>query len=136
MDLLKVNKMEAKELRIGNYYEWTENVEEKDAFLQIDDFHSLLAIGENFQYFKPIPLTEEWLLKFGFDNRLLKKIGDSDLYLQGDNADSLKEYGVYLSTDIGDGLCSEPNTFIEGFFYVHQLQNLYFALTQTELKIK
>ena len=135
MDLLKVNKMEAKELRIGNYYEWTENVE-KDAFLQIDDFHSLLAIGENFQYFKPIPLTEEWLLKFGFDNRLLKKIGDSDLYLQGDNADSLKEYGVYLSTDIGDGLCSEPNTFIEGFFYVHQLQNLYFALTQTELKIK
>ena len=128
--------MEAKELRIGNYYEWTENVEEKDAFLQIDDFHSLLAIGENFQYFKPIPLTEEWLLKFGFDNRLLKKIGDSDLYLQGDNADSLKEYGVYLSTDIGDGLCSEPNTFIEGFFYVHQLQNLYFALTQTELKIK
>ena len=136
MDLLKVNKMEAKELRIGNYYEWTENVEEKDAFLQVDDFYSLLAIGENFQYFKPIPLTEEWLLKFGFDNRLLKKIGDSDLYLQGDNADSLKEYGVYLSTDIGDGLCSEPNTFIEGFFYVHQLQNLYFALTQTELKIK
>ena len=125
------------ELRIGNY------VLSDGIRVEVDG----LGIGyeitttANFEgscngKIEPIPLTEEWLVKFGFDNRLLKKIGDSDLYLQGDNADSLKEYGVYLSTDIGDGLCSEPNTFIEGFFYVHQLQNLYFALTQTELKIK
>lgn len=70
----------------------------------------------------PIPITEEWLLKFGFKEYSLTP----DCYF----------------TDIFDSIYKTN----EGFFYsnyepsgkikidfVHQLQNLYFALTGKEL---
>jgi len=123
--------MEAKELRIGNLLDFGGGASPING-----GGIMLLSEGRLNVVPKPIPLTEEWLVKFGFDNRLLKKIGDTDLYLQADCKESLKEYGLYLSTDIGNGSCNDPNTFIGGYFYVHQLQNLYFALTQKELKIK
>ena len=88
--------------------------------------------------YKPIPLTEEWLLKFGF-------ILEKDLvWLREDE----KEYQVYRKNisiiDIKgsyylwigieeDDWYSFEWTKIE---YVHQLQNLFFALTNTELEIK
>jgi hypothetical protein len=81
---------------------------------------------------KPIPLTEKWLLKFGFDNCILR-ILETEIYLQWCEY----ERGLYLSTDIGQGKVSDPDTFIEGNFkHVHQLQNLYFALTGEELSCK
>lgn len=74
--------------------------------------------------YKPIPLTEEWLLKFGFELK----------------------YGCFLlSTNRGTILIEEDLAQIssvishDGFMspckYVHQLQNLYFALTGSELTV-
>lgn len=86
---------------------------------------------------KPIPLTEEWLKKFGFK----------------------LEYGKYYSKCVQNGVgrfvienaynlpCvlfvneNEPNgvgcqTIGKSIVYVHELQNLYFALTGEELEIK
>ena len=52
--------MESKELRIGNWiyhpYEFKES--------QIEDYYFMSSFIADF---KPIPLTEEWLFKFGFD---------------------------------------------------------------------
>jgi len=69
----------------------------------------------------PIPLTEEWLIKFGFE----KSSGRTKHYHHWDNGVTaikqvLGEFGM------------------EGVFtkYVHSLQNLFFALTQEELTIK
>ena len=73
---------------------------------------------------KPILLTEEWLLKFGFENK----------------------YGCYvLSTPRGTISIEEDlaeissvithNGFQAPCGYVHELQNLYFALTQRELTV-
>ena len=123
--------MEAKELMVGNYYEWTEDEEEKDAFLQVDDFYSLLAIEENFQYFKPIPLNEEWLVKFG-----AAKI-DGDFTLTND----LFKGGYFMFVFTGDQVIyyqpeSRDRVVLKNIKHVHSLQNLYFTLTQTELKIK
>jgi len=69
---------------------------------------------------EPIPLTEEWLVKFGFKRsstpnqltlgRFSYELSYSDLY-----------YGLSRM-----GKCK----------YLHQLQNLYFALTQEELEIQ
>jgi hypothetical protein len=68
---------------------------------------------------KPIPLTEEWLLKFGFDKidfqfikNGIKLFPIRDLYYRGN---------FPIKSDIK---------------YVHQLQNLFFALTGEELTIK
>ncbi len=72
---------------------------------------------------EPIPLTEEWLLKFGFE-KTWYGVEDALIELQK------TEKGYILSIN-----CNE---YTEGkeFYYVHQLQNLYFALTGEELTIK
>lgn len=83
-------------------------------------------IGAN--SYSPIPLTEEWLLRFGF-----KKAGTSFIHSCG-----LK----YHSPGIQSGTTGYGNWFawgikpIYGVRYVHQLQNLYFALTGEELILK
>jgi hypothetical protein len=85
---------------------------------------------------EPIPLTEEWLLKFGFKFR-----------------NTNKQYGWYLevsknrvltwchSKEISLDFDLEDYDYNNTLFdfnceYIHRLQNLYFALTGTELTIK
>lgn len=74
--------------------------------------------------YKAIPLTEEWLLKFGFE----------------------KEYGTFKIEGFKCWITkytSEPNLYsanignikISTLKYVHELQNLYFALTGSELTV-
>ena len=75
--------------------------------------------------YKPIPLTEEWLLKFGFYKR-----AEHSFDFWKNSMWKLEEYKnkeYYLLYH-----CSEEVdcTMIK---YVHQLQNLYFALTGEEL---
>lgn len=72
---------------------------------------------------KPIPLTEEWLIKFGF-----KKWKNGEMF-------SVKNFIIYWkakSKCYGYGK-SHLQLKIK---YVHQLQNLYFALTDEELTIE
>jgi hypothetical protein len=73
----------------------------------------------------PIPLTEEWLLKFRFEDR-------------GPQPDS-DELGRFTKYPIGlwimDGSFITAGDFDVSLKYVHQLQNLYFALTGEELKL-
>jgi hypothetical protein len=77
-----------------------------------------------------IPLTEEWLEKFGFD--------DTDSF-------PTAEYEVYLfkkgpitfrSSSFDNRLICEVFGKEINSGYVHQLQNLYHALTGEELQIK
>lgn len=81
---------------------------------------------------KPIPLTEEWLLKFGF-----KKVNDNFITIESHHYEN-KNCWIYL---IADGFelelntLSERNNLCRTYKYVHQLQNLYFALTGEELTI-
>jgi hypothetical protein len=105
-----------KELRIGNYVK----IHGKPTQMELSDF--------NFDplFIKPIPLTEEWLLKFGFDkneNGLFKLFNES-------------EVPILLNEDLNGWTCDGINFSINGTQYVHQLQNLYFALTGEELTIK
>ena len=94
--------------------------------------------------FEPIPLTEEWLLKFGFENW-----GYGSLY-----SNEHEKYTRYVLHNILDGTSNFEIHFIESNYgnilnneyviscdeddrinwgvelkNVHQLQNLYFALT-------
>ena len=88
---------------IGKYRVYVDNVNEnyKDA-LFLDEINA-------------IPLTEEWLAKFGFENKTKTFVLNNISIKQ-----QTKGYFFYLSIMIQ---------------YVHQLQNLYFALTGEELKI-
>jgi hypothetical protein len=116
--------MEAKELRIGNYVQ---------PF--IDGCETTLVIPNDFKnttYLRPIPLTEDWLLRFGFEekdsrkNRFINR-ADFELEFQGDKV----AYCVWGGED-----APHLTQFFGHCKYVHQLQNLYFALTNEELIIK
>ena len=118
--------MKANELRIGNYF-----MDRGGKVLRLDfwDSPGKLAMNnviegtvwhpltEDVKYAKPVPLTEEWLLRFGFVN------------------DKLEYFTIEYDNHAGYGLFYRGNL-LTGIEYVHQLQNLYFALTGTELEIK
>jgi hypothetical protein len=77
---------------------------------------------------KPIPLTEEWLLKFGF-YKTTENAGNLICFKNGKYTIAKwinDKWQFWISTI---DLYNSPQ-------YVHQLQNLYFALTNEELIIK
>lgn len=77
--------------------------------------------------FYPIPLTEEWLLKFGF-----KRLGLSIRF----SIDKNREFCLFDQEDIFryQTRVSGWTTQMPHIKHVHQLQNLYFALMNKELK--
>jgi hypothetical protein len=107
-------KMEANELRIGNFILLTKDNFYTSKIYQLSGFDICKLDESNCFDAKPIPLTEEWLLKFGIINR---QIWVFEIF--GDN-----KRGFHISSESGEWI------FIE---HVHQLQNLYFALTGEEL---
>lgn len=104
--------MTVQELRIGNYVKIGEEHESYNCIGKVikwdlSNFYSLEKGYNNIEWFEPIPITEEWLLKFKFDN----------------NHWATKWILHDMPTPTG-------------IHFVHQLQNLYFALTNEELTLK
>jgi hypothetical protein len=137
--------MEAKELRIGNivdYFIGEDNIEYHPCVIEWEDLKWISEKPEDFnKHHKPIPLTEEWLVKFGFDN-----IDRTNIYVKCIHkigAQKLKSLAVYIDENsytvaIVDYYTGKELTDLLhlDYQYVHQLQNLYFALTGKELEIK
>lgn len=123
--------MESKELRIGNYisvYGEFKNVESIGYY----------GIGFNGGFAKyklpnlePIPLTEELLLKCGFED--CNSYKDYRLYLPP-HQEAYLELSIRNGIVCGFGISEDP--MLLDLEYVHQLQNIYFALTGQELEIK
>jgi hypothetical protein len=109
--------MKATELRIGNYYIGCSRQEiEVVNGKTIEQFESGVL-----PCMKPIPLTEEWLVKFGFKNIYGRTYYYKKLKF---DINTLGKIRFYYSGKI---------VYLE---HVHQLQNLYFALMGEELTIK
>ena len=106
--------MKASELRIGNLV-----YDNLGGALKIKG----ISLESDLSHIKPIPLTEEWLLKFGFEFD-----EEDDGYQKGKYKVSVSNEGCLFFINIG----YYPEEIAE-FNYVHQLQNLYFALTNEEL---
>lgn len=106
--------MKANELRIGNYV-----IDEDGKIIRLQSVDDL----RYYICYDPIPLTEEWLLRLGFDERGFKWVGDNWMCLSG----YVLEIGDLDSSTSGM-MWHAPCR------YVNQLQNLYFALTGEELK--
>jgi len=115
--------MKARELRIGNYLLGYDG---KVFAWELIDFETVYNDVDVDEICKPIPLTEEWLLKFGFkgDDKQDKYYDvNSACYLHMDRGGDV----VHLYDEDNDNELADCK-------HVHQLQNLYFALTGEELK--
>jgi hypothetical protein len=127
--------MTAKELRVGNFiyysdyrdvdnpYEIITAVGNDISKLMISDYQTRLM-------FSPIPLTDQWFEKFGGDKSEIE-LCSYRLYSLTRNYDfhkaELLDGGWYWWCEqiIGD----------TSITYVHELQNLFFALTKQELEL-
>lgn len=118
--------MKATELRIGSIIRFTPDKSEftiDESIQELDDglYEGFYIDSINICNFEPIPLTEEWLERFGFTQ------GMGGEWCAKDVAWTVWFDGERLSVGFWQG--NEPK-------YVHSLQNLYFALTGLELSIK
>ena len=115
--------MKASELRLGNWVE-----QPNDGVTRVTAVLNDLQIKTETEYVDkyciPIPLTEEWLLKFGFE------------YVEEGCGYFDQKHAVYLWEN-GDvefhPFCTNDRDCQIFIQHVHQLQNLYFALTGEEL---
>lgn len=145
--------IDIKELRIGNYIKSVDDniivrVEElcehdNTICAENDDMRCFYPIDrksvdplEEGCYYEPIPLTEDLLLRCGF------KINKNNNYILSWSENYCMKFkhiefeivdnDVFCSFWIGDG----KNKMLLDIQYLHQLQNLYFALTGKELEVK
>lgn len=125
--------MEANELRINNYYELKGSVLD-GGICQLKNLNDFIHIGNLIKndLVKPIPLTEEWLLKFGFEKNfenLIEILINKNQSLHFDKTDNCMSLYIPINHE-----------FIYLVFkhikYVHQLQNLFYSICGTELEIK
>lgn len=114
--------MNAKEVRIGNWVldESGEKVQIEGVMNASGNEDACILSGGcwlQIHRFKPIPLTEEWLERFGINEYNI--INDKIYIHREDDYFQVSEDGFYrCSTEIK---------------YVHQLQNLYHALRGEEI---
>jgi len=129
--------MKASELRIGNYvYLISEGHEDEPNLVEwsLEDFSFYEGVMFSIE---PILLTEEWLLKFGFIIHN-KPNGYTEYikYKEGTKQYLHKIFTFKESDNDWKGKFGFTGTIQTKIEYVHQLQNLYFALTNEELIIK
>ena len=137
------------ELRLGNYVNADDSVNFKDvpmritaitpAFLSgIAHIINLPVSDISVQSIKPIPVAEDILLKCGFWKGDFLGNGDafcletSDFYINifASNTIQGHKWDIHIDDE------SFMNVGYGHFDYVHELQNLFYDLTKTELKIE
>ena len=116
--------IKANELRMGNLILKNGNLHYTN-YMTIRYVYGLSVTDE--VKFEPIPLTEEWLFKFGFEKSKRFESGElKPCYAIFSLAVMIRHNSFFIDWIGGN---TELN-------HVHQLQNLYFALTGEELKFK
>lgn len=117
--------MNANELRIGDIAYRTNKLTKEKLTIELTAscILDISANGEMSSFiYEPIPLTEEWFIKFGFEVTV-----NNNHYLEHGSIEigrmSSKRFYIQIRSE---------NTTLD-IKYVHQLQNLYFALTGQEL---
>jgi len=125
MDARKL--IDARELRIGNYISTGDNNYNADS-------NNIYDLQYGLAKFLPVILTEEWLTKFGFENI---DYGHSRYLINPDKTIRLiwNNGWLYPQIEQAPEMSSESTQVVslDRIKYVHELQNLYYALTHEEL---
>lgn len=140
--------MKTNELRLGNYVSYKEKIYKvttihSDNSIRITDENGIEYGCYYINGIKPIEITEEWLVKLGFEIeignkhiyslcaackefQIYKYISDIDItseFKHLNYQDFIIQFYTYDDSDVS----------FHNFKYIHQLQNLYHSLTGQEL---
>lgn len=118
--------MTVSELRIGNYLTFKGN-SRVNVKLDRFDLSAILYNEDEVLHYEPIVLTEEILLKCGFEKVRYEKYAHKKINKLRAYPHVMKDgFGIYLM-----GSYTLPN-----IKHLHQLQNLYWCLCEKELEIQ
>jgi len=134
--------MQANELRLGNLI-YSPIEKEIVKLVAIEQGNRPITLGKmgtssfsGFDCLEPIPLTEEWLLKLGFqirDKKYSLNYGGESMRFAILENDIRNPFILYFHGRFGYNLNEGRKNGDYCIEYVHELQNLYFALTKKEL---
>lgn len=135
-----MTELQPKDLIIGNWYHSVKF--NKPVRLTATDIYDLVANADGANIdsyisgmFDPIPLTEEWLLRLGFE-KITKKTRQLDVemiwYEKSENRVWLLKNGFEFEFMCGKELCN----LYQKWEHVHQLMNLFRDLTGADLVLK
>lgn len=140
--------MKPQDLRIGNLVTINQTALHFDGSGESDPIFEIGEIRTDLVYFKgfhtgeycsslqPIPLTEEWLLKLGFipDRGMLFEL---PIHIQKkckeDNGFKKSAFFFNKREDLNSWMDCQTRVCVK---YVHQVQNLVYALTGEELEVQ
>ena len=124
--------MKANELRIGNLIEYriSDRFDKRKEWWEVseidaDDIHWLSKVMPEDEDFRAILITEELLEKLGFKQNKFDKVFE---------VENCQIEIYFFDNDIKCTVCVD-SVINKNIKHVHQLQNLYFALTGSELTI-
>ncbi|MCE4064347.1 hypothetical protein LXM63_04520 [Chryseobacterium gleum] len=118
--------MEAKDLRIGNFANHSELGIVEVIAVGKEYIHCIFngeTFYENIGRFSEIPLTNEWLINLGYDTDC--DISENPMHFRKDGHIIWKPSSIFYD-----------DLYRIELKYVHQLQNLFFALKGKELTLK
>jgi len=131
--------MNAKQLQIGNILGYLEiDLESGSEIIKnypctLNDI-SEIERGNVCNRYSEVLLTEEWLIKFGFvlntDSNSFRIFSHKEEWIL-----AAQQTGNKIEFKIGLPVNHRSDQYMTSFKYVHQLQNLYFALTGVELQL-
>ena len=136
--------MKAKDLRIGNLVMRENHLVNKYDKVKnhqiVVDHRDIQACVIAPEKFKPIPLTEEWLIKMGFKSAGYgcPETGYKEKFPYKISLGSYSEliiehdFSYHIKSKVDDHIVCVNNDNVE---YVHLLQNLYHSLKREELTI-
>lgn len=112
--------MEAKDLRIGNLIRYIDKI----VVCDVNIIYAISKYISPIKLYTPIEITEEWLKKLGF-------LRDDEInyiwYLPD----------ISIAYNVNDNCIEIVDSWEFGKrIYVHELQNIYYALTGRELELK
>ena len=128
------------QIRIGNFIQ----LKNENYITTVEPSTFSLGVMINVNY-EPVPLNIDWLIKFGFikeeeDTEMFyKEIIHNSQYIEifedyDDETDDL--FVGYITNDLmNDTINMVDPIFLNQINYVHQLQNLYFGITGSDLQI-
>jgi hypothetical protein len=124
---IKYQSLEVKDLRIGNWL--ITYATALPQYFRVTSWHIKYLDENGFRDEAPVPLTPEILKACGFENPTNEFL--NNYFFKDFNIYYSKEYCEWTIDDRGDNEGSKPRL----IQYLHQLQNIYFALTNNELEI-
>lgn len=118
-----------RELRIGNYITYDPKYNIPTQIKEIYEYgvHTGYKKAISYDNIHPIELSEDWLIRMGWKRSL-------NSYCFG-TINEYGRFGVFIEEPYKGTFKLESTDVPQKVYYVHQLQNLYYSLTGSELTI-